>query len=419
MIIKDDMAVHESINNLLTDLLFRVFKKSGYELYAVGGCVRDALLGNVPKDIDFCTNAAPEEMRKVFDTIEVDWAGEFSIIPTGEAYGTLTIYFYEYDERFEITTYRIDGAYSDNRHPDSVEFAPNIKDDLARRDFTCNAIAYSPYTGIYDPFDGVEDLKNKVIRCVGDPQSRFNEDALRLFRLVRFALRYGFNIDKKTCDAALDFTPAIRYVSKERIGKELTEIFKSKIDISGHTYMLLVALLREITCRPTKLRNAIDIRTPLLRWIRWFDDDKDSLNLMAVGKEIVSGVLNVCKAIDYTIDNLGNNINQHKRVLGWLQTKDELDAYIEFLSINKFDEICGVIVGAIVRDEPVKLGDLAINGTDIMKHISINSGKEVGEILECCLNNVLLNEKLNTKEQLLKIAELKHKGMLIRGSYNG
>lgn len=166
--------------------IFDMFSKHGYKIYAVGGCVRDSILGIQPKDIDFCTNATPEQMYDVYEYL--DKITPTDIIPTGEKFGTLTFRFHNFDEQYEITTFRNDGRYEDGRHPKEVSYADTLEEDLKRRDFTCNAIAWNPIKGYVDPFNGRQDIENKVIRCVGNPEERFNEDALRIIRLVRFAI---------------------------------------------------------------------------------------------------------------------------------------------------------------------------------------------------------------------------------------
>lgn len=183
----------------------------GYQAYAVGGCVRDSLLGLTPHDWDITTDALPETVISIF--------ADFPVFTTGLKHGTVTILVDR--EPFEITTFRIDGGYSDGRHPDSVRFTASVRDDLARRDFTINAMAYNDADGLIDPFGGRQDLKNRLIRCVGDPARRFSEDALRLFRAVRFAAVLGFSIEPETLRAIHAQYDAIANVARERIFSEL------------------------------------------------------------------------------------------------------------------------------------------------------------------------------------------------------
>ncbi len=187
-------------------------KRAGFAAYAVGGCVRDHVLGTVPHDYDICTAARPEDMKLVF-------AGERAI-ETGIRHGTLTVILSGMP--LEITTFRVDGEYRDGRHPESVRFTARVEDDLSRRDFTINAMAYAPDTGIVDPFGGREDCKNRVLRCVGQPEQRFGEDALRILRALRFSARLGFPIEENTARAAREGRDQLKKISRERVAAELT-----------------------------------------------------------------------------------------------------------------------------------------------------------------------------------------------------
>jgi len=191
---------------------------AGFEAYVVGGCVRDSVLGRIPEDWDICTNANPEQTMAVF--------ADFHVIPTGIQHGTVTVMLN--GKGYEVTTYRIDGSYSDGRHPDSVSFTGNLRDDLARRDFTVNAMAYSEKDGIVDFYGGMDDIKNGIIRCVGNPAERFTEDALRIMRAVRFATVLGFEIEKDTALAIKDLYRNLDLVAKERINIELNKTLAGK-----------------------------------------------------------------------------------------------------------------------------------------------------------------------------------------------
>ena len=192
-------------------LILDLLDKSGYEAYIVGGCVRDSLMNKEPHDWDICTSALPEQMEQVFK--------DFKIIPTGLKHGTLSIVIG--DELYEVTTFRIDGEYEDNRHPKDVEFVSDIKLDLMRRDFTINAMAYNEKVGIVDLFGGQEDINNKVIKCVGNPDERFNEDTLRIMRAIRFAEKYNFSIEKETYKSMIKNKRLLTNVSMERVTDEL------------------------------------------------------------------------------------------------------------------------------------------------------------------------------------------------------
>ena len=198
------IAIPEKVEYILNTLL-----ENGYEAYAVGGCVRDVLLGRKPGDWDITTSAKPEQVKKLFRRT----------IDTGIQHGTVTVMLEK--EGFEVTTYRIDGEYEDSRHPKCVEFTTNLVEDLKRRDFTINAMAYNHVAGIVDEFGGMEDLKRKRIVCVGDPQERFKEDALRMLRAVRFSGQLGFEIEENTKNAIQILAPTIQNISAERIRVEL------------------------------------------------------------------------------------------------------------------------------------------------------------------------------------------------------
>lgn len=187
---------------------------AGHAAYAVGGCVRDSLLGQTPHDWDLCTSATPEQVLELF--------GEAHCIPTGLQHGTVTVK--HGGELYEITTFRTEGAYSDGRHPDHVAFVPDVKEDLARRDFTINAMAYNAEEGLIDPFGGQNDLAVGIVRAVGEPQRRFEEDALRILRLYRFAARFSFAIDPATGQAARALCRHLDCVSEERIAEELSRL---------------------------------------------------------------------------------------------------------------------------------------------------------------------------------------------------
>ncbi len=194
--------------------ILRRLNGAGYEAYVVGGCVRDTLLGRTPKDWDVCTSATPEQMRGALAGLR--------LVETGLQHGTLTVVIDR--TPYEVTTFRVDGGYTDHRHPDGVTFVTNVRADLARRDFTVNAMAYHPETGLVDAFGGREDLRAGVIRCVGDPSERFEEDALRILRALRFASRYGFAIEPETARAARARRETLREVAAERVRVELAGI---------------------------------------------------------------------------------------------------------------------------------------------------------------------------------------------------
>ena len=197
------------------EIIINILEKAGYEAYAVGGCVRDALLGRTPNDWDITTSAKPEQVKALFHRT----------VDTGIAHGTVTVLLEK--EGFEITTYRVDGEYEDGRHPKEVTFTACLEEDLKRRDFTINAMAYSAEEGLCDPFGGQEDLARGVVRAVGEPLRRFEEDALRILRFYRFAARFGFVIDEATEAAAKQLAAHLDCVSVERIEEELDKLLSA------------------------------------------------------------------------------------------------------------------------------------------------------------------------------------------------
>ena len=190
-------------------------KEHGFEAYAVGGCVRDACLGRIPNDWDITTSASPQEVKRIFP----------QTFDTGIEHGTITVLIER--EGFEVTTYRVDGAYNDCRHPDQVQFTSDLIEDLKRRDFTINAMAYNQETGLVDEFDGINDLKDGVLRCVGNAQERFGEDALRMMRAVRFCAQLGFRMEEKTAAAIKKLASTLKKISAERVQAELIKLLIS------------------------------------------------------------------------------------------------------------------------------------------------------------------------------------------------
>lgn len=197
------------------EIILHILEKAGYEAYVVGGCVRDSILGRSPDDWDITTSAKPEQVKALFHRT----------VDTGLQHGTVTVLMEK--EGYEVTTYRVDGEYEDGRHPKEVTFTASLKEDLKRRDFTINAMAYNPSSGLVDLFGGLEDIERKIIRCVGDPLERFTEDALRIMRAVRFSAQLGFTIEEETRKALKVLAPNLKHVSAERIQVELVKLLMS------------------------------------------------------------------------------------------------------------------------------------------------------------------------------------------------
>ena len=210
---------------------------AGYAAYAVGGCVRDSLLGRTAHDWDLCTSALPQQVMELF--------GAEQCIPTGLQHGTVTIKYG--GQLYETTTFRTEGSYTDGRHPDEVQFVPDVREDLARRDFTINAMAYNEAEGLVDPFGGQKDLQNGLLRAVGEPQQRFTEDALRILRLYRFAARFGFALDAATARAARQLAPHLDCISAERIQEELAKLLAAPQPGAYLEPAVLAVVLPELT----------------------------------------------------------------------------------------------------------------------------------------------------------------------------
>ena len=210
---------------------------AGYAAYAVGGCVRDSLLGRTAHDWDLCTSALPQQVMELFGTEQC--------IPTGLQHGTVTIKYG--GQLYETTTFRTEGSYTDGRHPDAVQFVPDVREDLARRDFTINAMAYNEAEGLVDPFGGQKDLQNGLLRAVGEPQQRFTEDALRILRLYRFAARFGFALDAATARAARQLAPHLDCISAERIQEELAKLLTAPQPGAYLEPAVLAMVLPELT----------------------------------------------------------------------------------------------------------------------------------------------------------------------------
>ena len=219
---------------------------AGYAAYAVGGCVRDSLLGRTAHDWDLCTSALPQQVMELFGTEQC--------IPTGLQHGTVTIKYG--GQLYETTTFRTEGSYTDGRHPDAVQFVPDVREDLARRDFTINAMAYNAAEGLVDPFGGQKDLQNGLLRVVGEPQQRFTEDALRILRLYRFAARFGFALDAATARAARQLAPHLDCISAERIQEELAKLLAAPQPGAYLEPAVLAVVLPELTPATPDRRKA-------------------------------------------------------------------------------------------------------------------------------------------------------------------
>ena len=376
-------------------------RDAGYEAFAVGGCVRDTLLGRTPEDWDVTTSARPEAVKAIFERT----------VDTGLQHGTVTVL--KNRKGYEVTTYRIDGEYHDGRHPDSVEFTPDLLEDLKRRDFTINAMAYSHETGIVDEFGGMEDLKAGIVRCVGRPEDRFTEDALRLLRALRFSAQLGFEIEESTYAAIKTIAPNLAKVSKERVQAELTKLL-----LSAHPERIL--LLKETGLSAQIVPGFDAVFAPALfsklsqlpaeKSLRWAGF------LLCQSTKQAEAVLKGLKMDNETIGNVSRMIEGAKKTLplekpAVRRAMSRYTAY-QLEGALKLKELMGSpdageirrLREEIIRDgDCVSLKDLAVKGRDLLE-AGVERGPMVGEILNHLFDLVLLHPEKNDRELLLKEA---------------
>ena len=364
-------------------LIIDSLRNAGFEAFAVGGAVRDSLMGRVADDLDITTSAKPEDTKKVFSA--------FPVIETGIKHGTVTVVLDR--TPFEITTYRTEIGYADSRHPDSVSFVNNVTEDLARRDFTMNAIAYSPYDGIVDPFCGYRDIQNKIIRTVGDPYKRFSEDALRILRALRFSSVLGFEIEDNTAKAIFELAENLKFVSSERIYTEMKklvcgtnaqfvineyiQVFKTILPINGDYKAI------------HKLPNDHAMRLYCL----FGESYIDALTVLRADNKVKS----VCRAISSSkpIPTDEAELKFYISALGKEAAKTVI-AYRKALFNEDSDNKADLLLNS---EMPLYLSDLAVNGNDLLD-IGIK-GKEIGEMLNALLVSVIRGETKNEKNSLI------------------
>ena len=374
-------------------------RDAGYEAFAVGGCVRDTLLGRTPEDWDVTTSARPEAVKAIFERT----------VDTGLQHGTVTVL--KNRKGYEVTTYRIDGEYHDGRHPDSVEFTPNLLEDLKRRDFTINAMAYSHETGIVDEFGGMEDLKAGIVRCVGRPEDRFTEDALRLLRALRFSAQLGFEIEESTYAAIKTIAPNLAKVSKERVQAELTKLL-----LSAHPERILLLKETGLSAQIVPGFDAVFApalfsklsRLPAEKSLRWAGF------LLCQSTKQAEAVLKGLKMDNETIGNVSRMIEGAKETLPLEKpaVRRAMSRYTPYQleGALKLKELMGSPVAEeirrlreeIIRDgDCVSLKDLAVKGRDLLE-AGVERGPMVGEILNHLFDLVLLYPEKNDRELLLK-----------------
>ncbi|MBQ2685073.1 MAG: CCA tRNA nucleotidyltransferase [Erysipelotrichaceae bacterium] len=374
-------------------MILNRFHENGYEAFIVGGCVRDSLLGDEPKDYDITTNALPTQVEQLFSDLKV--------VETGIRHGTVTVIINK--EPYEITTYRTDVKYSDHRHPDEVRYALTLGEDLSRRDFTVNAMAYNEENGLIDSFNGVNDLNEGIIRCVGDPDTRFNEDALRILRCIRFASRYGFRIEKNTESALFRNRELLRYVSVERIATEFNEIITSN---KANEYLSRYRIIFE-TVMPQledldfslvgKVNRRLYMRISALFVL---DDSLSAVGMlrhMHYSNKIIDEVSTLLDHIDSPLET-DYDIRRMFFEIGIKATNDLLS-----LKKARGDDLdYGMIRKRIreLRKSFIARDQMNINGDDLM--ILGYRGREIGQILDDLYEQILRDEIKNDHEELMK-----------------
>ena len=388
--------------------IINVLMENGYEAYAVGGCVRDSILGRTPGDWDITTSALPMQVKALFRRT----------IDTGIQHGTVTVMLGK--NGYEVTTYRIDGKYEDSRHPKSVEFTSNLVEDLKRRDFTINAMAYNDEHGIVDAFDGMGDLKRGIIRCVGKAHDRFDEDALRILRAVRFSAQLGFDIEDDTAKAAKELAPTLVKISRERIHTELNKLLLSdNPDYFSVVYDLgvmkiIIPELENIDAHKLdKIKHFIKKTSAVLpeRYAALLSCvDADTAGRILKGLKLDNATISMAsKLVKYY--NM-NPVVSEAAVRHYINEVGENDALriIDFnisvcgSELNKgYTDMKKTCVMVMERGDCTELRTLKISGKDLMG-AGFPAGKQLGEILQRLLCEVLDNPKFNEYNYLLKRA---------------
>lgn len=441
----NNVVLPSDVKNIISDIY-----SAGYKAYTVGGCVRDSLLGKIPVDWDICTDATPNEIKRIFC--------EYKCIETGIDYGTIAVIIN--NVIYEITTFRSESGYNDSRHPKEVCFEKKVEIDLARRDFTMNAIAFNQYEGLIDVFDGVKDINNKIIRTVGNSDKRFSEDALRILRALRFSSELGFNIDNETRKGIFDNKHLLKSISVERIwnefkklilGSNAVEILKEYVEIIAvfipeiknmvgfdqrsqyhcydvwlHTLSALSYANDDIIVRLAVLFH--DIGKPNVFTIdekgegHFYNHPKVSaeitekiFNRLKVDNKTKEPVVRLVKEHDRTISETEKSINRTIQKLGTDHLFEKL-LKVKFCDVGgQAEELRGSRVESLraienkyrelKKDNKVvtKITDLKVNGRDIIA-LGISEGKYIGEVLKILFTMVTDNKLPNTYDKLIEKA---------------
>ena len=381
--------------------IIHTLNSHGYEAFAVGGCVRDTLLGRKPGDWDITTSARPEQVKALFRRT----------IDTGIQHGTVTIMMDR--TGYEVTTYRIDGEYEDGRHPKQVEFTSDLLEDLRRRDFTINAMAYSHATGIVDAFDGVEDLKARRIRCVGNAMERFTEDALRILRAIRFSAQLDFEIEKETFEAISVIAPNLAKVSKERIQMEITKLLCSEHpEKIREVYETGISTYVSPAFAALDWQNArVSAALPKEKYVRWAaflrcgnspENAVRVLRDLKLDNETVSRVKTLVTWADVTP---AADEAEVRRMMSCM----EPEVWDSLMELNGYGmEIRALVALIRGRGDCLSLKELAVKGQDLIA-AGVKPGKEMGTMLHELLEHVLEVPQDNEKETLLKLLADMHR----------
>ena len=431
--------------------ILETLESHGFEAYVVGGCVRDSLLGKTPQDWDICTNALPDDVKRC--------TAPLPVIETGIQHGTVTVIYHHMS--YEVTTYRTEGSYSDNRRPDYVKFVRELKEDLSRRDFTINAMAYHPKRGLADYFGGKEDLQNGIIRCVGNAEVRFDEDGLRIMRALRFASVYGFETESQTAQAILEKKEHLCRIAAERIQVELRKLLSGKgadniltryrevfeviipeihamagfaqnnphhvFDVWTHTVKSIVAVPPNEILRLTMLLH--DIGKPLCYTEdesgtgHFYNHAEESarlarmiLNRLRFEKETIRAVTELVQYHGLDIPANTRCVKRWMNRLGAEQFRrltevwraDILAQAPQFQSekLEKIQQITVCMQTVLEQGQCFRRKDLAVNGRDLIE-IGIPPGKQVGAVLDFLMESVLEERAENSREELLRLAREK------------
>ncbi len=383
------IKIPKNIEYILKTLIF-----NGYEAYIVGGCVRDSLLGKTPEDYDITTSATPDEIISIFE----------KTVPTGIKHGTVTVIIN--DASIEVTTFRCDGEYKDSRHPEKIEFVKNLKTDLSRRDFTINAMAYNASTGLIDCFGGLEDLKNGILRTVGNPEKRFGEDALRILRLFRFASTLNFKIEQTTLNAALTLSHCLENISAERIATELQKAIK------GEQIEIFAELINGKALSFLDFKHCPDFeiikkcqQNKTLAFFSFFYlsgcDTNKICSVLKLSNKYKTYFLSLLSLIKMPIPKSKAEIKQRL----CLCNEKTFNDYLLFINSlgNKTDELYKLKSEILENNEPYLISQLAINGDDL-KALGFK-GKKIGENLNILKNHIIANPLCNNKSDLLQIVK--------------